>query len=129
MFLEYGRKFTPEKRSVLAVLTPRERRIFQGLGSLAVVTIAALVGIIWIFCSSNSRGTGIEILFMIVYLLYCCLWISIIGRLFRNQTAFVAWTVTLIVIQMFICPVFMDLSVYIEALRYIKYLFPLGIYI
>lgn len=129
MFLEHGRKFEPEKRRVLAVLTPKEQCIFQVLGSFAVVSIAAFVGLIWIFCSSASRGTGIEILFMVLYLLYCWLWIWVIGRLFQSQTTFMVWTVTMIVIQMLICPVFIDLSVYIQALDYIKYLFPLGIYI
>ena len=77
MFLEHGRKFEPEKRRVLAVLTPKEQCIFQVLGSFAVVSIAAFVGLIWIFCSSASRGTGIEILFMVLYLLYCWLYYSL----------------------------------------------------
>lgn len=129
MFMEHGREFESGKRKIRFALSAKERCFFQGLGYLAAATIAALAGGIWIICTPDSRGIGIEILRMIMYLLYGSVWTTVVGKLFRNQTSFIAWTVTFIVIQILICPVFMDVSVYIEALRYIRYLFPLGIYL
>ena len=129
MFMEHGKKFESGKRNVFQALPGREQWIFEGTGYLAATTVAAVAGVVWIVCSTDSRGTGMEIIRMAIYLLYCSLWILLVGRLFRNQTAFMAWTVTLIVIQIFVCPVFVDFSAYIEALRYIGYLFPMGIYL
>lgn len=129
MFMEHGKKFESGKRNVFRALPAREQRIFEGMGYLAVTTVAAVAGVIWIVCSKDSRGFGVEISRMIIYLIYCSLWILLVGRLFRKQTAFMAWTVTCIVIQIFICPVFVDFSAYMEALHYIGYIFPMGIYL
>lgn len=129
LFMEHGQKFEGGKAALFKALDRREKRIFEGLGYLATVTIAAVTGLVCILFTEESRGFFIETGLMLLYLVCAGLWVFLVGRLFRNQTSFMGWNATLLVTQILICPVFVDFSVYVQALRYIGYVFPLGIYL
>lgn len=129
MFMEAGRKFEQEKRALLKAFEIRERSIFVYLGVLAAVTAAMLVGIVWIISTEESRGIWQEGIFMLLYVLYSALWVICVGQLFRNRTTFMAWATTLSLIQLILCPVFVDFSIYLRALRYVRCIFPMGIYL
>lgn len=97
-------------------------------GNLATVTVQSIAGFILIMTESN-RGFFIELKAIILFVLLSALWVLVFGRLFRNEITYVSFIVTLIVVNLMICPVFIDLSVYVPALQYISYCFPLGIYL
>lgn len=129
MFMEYGSRFGVGKCDFFKALNNKESQIFVCIGMLAAATIAVFVGLILILALTENRSIGREIFCMLFYVMYCALWILLVGCLFRDKMTFIVWTVALFVIQILVCPVFMDFSQYIKVLRYISYIFPMGIYL
>lgn len=129
MFMQHGKKFESNQGAIFKALEKKERVIFEYLGYLASVTIAAVAGGFLICSAAGSRGILVEGTDLFLYLAYGGAWICLVGRLFRNKLSFTAWTTTLMLLQMFLCPVFVDLSAYVKVLKYIRCIFPLGIYL
>lgn len=126
LWMAQGRRFGGSKNGVLSALDRGRRLSFQYLGCLAEATIPAIVGIVLTFLSPGHRGVGTEICGMVLFVLVCGFWVPAVGGLFQNSTAFAGWTLTMLLIQMAVCPVFIDLAVYVPAVKVIRWGFPLG---
>ena len=81
---------------------------------------------ILVLLSPGHRGAEREIASMVVFVLVCSFWVLAVGRLFRSSTAFAGWTLTMLLVQMAVCPVFADLAAYVPAVKVIRWGFPLG---
>lgn len=77
----------------------------------------------------ESRGVVIELFRMFLLVFIGALWVSIVGGWFRSSMALSAWVLAFVVIQLVLCPVLINISAYLPAVDYIKYLFPLGWYV
>lgn len=126
LWMAQARKFGENGRGVLSVLDRGRRRWFQFLGCLAEATIPAAVGLLLILLSPGHRGLLTETAGMVLFVLVCSLWVPVAGSLFHNSTTFAGWTLTILLIQMAVCPVFVDLAGYMPALKVIRWVFPLG---
>lgn len=129
MFTAVGRKFEKSGKGIRLALDIRQRRIFDYLDYIAAATPAAAVGLAVILMFEENTFVLTEFLFMLIYVLLCGLWILIVGSLFKNSTTFAAWIMTLVVINILVCPVLFDASDFIPAINYVNWLFPLGIYL
>jgi hypothetical protein len=57
------------------------------------------------------------------------LWGLVSSRIFRSYVSYLAQILIIVLANVLLCPVFFDILTYVRALRYIRLLFPLGVYI
>ncbi len=126
LWMAQGRKFGGSGLGVLSALDQGRRRRFRYLGCLAEATVPAAAGLFLIMSAPGHRGIGTEIGSMVLFVLVCSLWVSAAGCLFHNSTSFAGWTLTILLVQMAVCPVFADPGEYLPALKVIRWGFPLG---
>ncbi|MDE7066791.1 MAG: hypothetical protein K2O83_03790, partial [Schaedlerella arabinosiphila] len=126
LWMAQARKFGGNGNGILSALDRGRRWKFLYLGCLAEATIPAAVGVILVLLSPGHRGAEREIASMVVFVLVCSFWVLAVGRLFRSSTAFAGWTLTMLLVQMAVCPVFADLAAYVPAVKVIRWGFPLG---
>lgn len=129
LWYEGGRRFEKGGTNVYAVLDRKRRNIFEFTGYLASATTSSTLLLIIILIFTNSRSKLEEIVAMLMFVIFCSLWMLVVGRLFKNSTTFVSWAMALSFVQVLICPVFVDLAEYFPALEYIRLLFPTGWYL
>ena len=129
LWLECGRKFEQREMSVYAALDRKRRGVFEYCGYLAAVTIPAVVGGISILLFAEHRGVVKEIGLLIFFLFLAALWVLLIGKFFKRSMTFAAWALTLVGVQLLICPVFVDLAEYFPALGVLRWVFPLSWYL
>ncbi|NBJ02870.1 hypothetical protein D3Z62_22900 [Lachnospiraceae bacterium] len=126
LWMAQGRKFDGNGNGALSALDWRRRRRFRYLGCLAEATVPAAAGILLILSAPGHRGIGAEISSMVLFVLVCSFWVPTVGSLFHNSTSFAGWTLTILLVQMAVCPAFVDLAEYVPALKVIRWGFPLG---
>ena len=66
---------------------------------------------------------------MILLLAACIMWIWIVGKWIQNLTGFTSSIFLLVLINLVFCPIFVDIAAYIPALKFVRYFFPVGIYL
>ena len=126
LWMAQGRKFDGNGNGALSALDWRRRRRFRYLGCLAEATVPAAAGILLILSAPGHRGIGAEISSMVLFVMVCSFWVPTVGSLFHNSTSFAGWTLTILLVQMAVCPAFVDLAEYVPALKVIRWGFPLG---
>lgn len=129
VLMNHGKKFEQKDCSFEKALMPREAVCFEFIRYLAGAAIPALIGICLMMYNGNGAGILRETAGMLVLVLTSALWVVCIGKLFRNSITYASWIMTLVIGNLLLCPVFIDLSEYLPAIRYINCIFPLGIYL
>lgn len=125
-----GRKLEKTSMGLYGVLDSKNKSVYMILQILAELTVPAICMLVMISCFGQySRGIFRESIGMIMFVCICCLWVEIIGQFINTSTAWSGLVLTLCVIQVVLCPVFINLSSYFPAAKYLKYLFPLGWYV
>lgn len=128
LLMAYGESLE-KKDQVKNALARRDRYIYEYLNYFASATIAAAAGLAAVYFAESSRGVMAEAGKMLLYLLAGSLWMLVFGRLWRNRVSFLAWTAVLIMAQLLLYPVFFDFSEYVPALQYMRWVFPLSVYL
>lgn len=129
LFVEYGRRFEAGSGKPYLALPAPFGEEFQMLGLLAAGTVPAVAGLVLLLCSGESRGLLREISAMILLLAACIVWIWIVGKWIQNLTGFTSSIFLLVLINLLFCPVFVDIAAFIPALKFVRYLCPVGIYL
>ena len=129
LWMTFGRRFEGNGRGICLALDRKRQKRFEYLGYLAAVTIPSVTGIGVVMAVGESRGVVIELFRMCLLVFIGALWVSIVGGWFRSSMALSAWVLAFVVIQLVLCPVLINISAYLPAVDYIKYLFPLGWYV
>ncbi len=129
LFLFYGRKFEADKDKVVKALMPKERVVYTACGMLATATLPALMGWVLVILCPDSRGIWQETCAMALFLIYAVAWVMLLGRVSRSMENHISLILIMLVLNLVICPILIDLSVFLPAMRYIKYLSPVGLYL
>ncbi len=129
LFLYYGRKFEADKDKVVKALMPKERMVYTACGMLANATLPAVMGLILVMLCPDSRGIWQETCAMAVFLIYAIVWVMLLGGLSRSMENHISLILIMLVLNLVICPILIDLSVFFPAMRYLKYLSPVGLYL
>jgi hypothetical protein len=125
----YGMKKFESGYSYPIALTKRESCMFSLCGHLSSGTLAAAFGLILVAFSGQSRGFGTELVRMILLVISSALWGLVASRIFRSYVSFLAQVLIIVLVNVLLCPVIFDIVTYVRAFRYIRLLFPLGMYI
>lgn len=136
-----GASFLEERnRKVLSQLERGKRHRFECAGILASATPILLIGSslsVW-----NTMQTGIgaamgsvtgfvftgEIFRMLLLVGASLLFTAAAMCIFRSSTGMLSALPVFLLMQIIVCPVFVDVSFYVPAVKYIRYLCPIGYY-
>ena len=129
IYVEYGRRFDAGSGKPYLALPAPLGQGFQMMGLLAAGTVPALTGVVLLFCSGEGCGLLREISAMLLLLAVCIVWIWIVGKWIQNLTGFTSCIFLLVLINLLFCPVFVDIAAFIPALKFVRYLCPVGIYL
>ena len=125
-----GKKLEKTSMGLFGVLNRRSQIVYTTMQALAELTIPAVCALIIVLLSGqNSRGVLLECAWLLIFICICSIWTALVGQLIHTATAWSGWVLTLCLVQVIICPVFFNLSQYIPAVRYLKYLLPVGWYV
>lgn len=128
MLMSAYRQHEAKEKAIYKALTRRESVLFKGLSSIAEATLFAGVGVVLLLMLPENRGIIGESLAMLRFVLYSSAWLVVFGSCFKKASGWHAWTLTILFVNFIISPIIFDLSRYIPATAYIRYLLPLGIY-
>ncbi|MBQ9989857.1 MAG: hypothetical protein IJP31_02790 [Lachnospiraceae bacterium] len=129
MLMAVGRKFIPVKTRFDRALNPVERFGFGFLEKLAAGTFPALAGWILLEWMGESRGLLKEGCALLLLLFFGSLWCQLAAGLFKKETSFMAGALVVLLACLLICPVWVDAGTVVPAVRYLRLIFPVGIYL
>lgn len=129
MLLAYGKKFEANGCSVQKAMDKGERFVYGCMNLTAAGTIPAVAGLGLILMLSGHRGVLKEIILMVLFLILSAVFITVLGSLVKKSTTYLAGTVSLLMVNLLLCPVFIDWATYVPAIGFLRLIFPLGIYL
>lgn len=107
----------------------QNRVMLQAANLLAVATPVSAAGIFLMCNVTASRGFFSEMLHMMGLVIISCMVVLLLKSLLKTKSAMWAGLLAFMVIQILICPVFLNGSTVVPALSYLKYVVPLGYYL
>lgn len=130
MYMYAGKNLT-RRGNIKAALKRSDAVWFDFLGITASGIISVFIMlVIMCFVSRHSTGIwGVAVLSAkpVGFILYSALWITCVTRLMKNRMSYYAGIIVIMVFFLMLCPVFVDLSQYLPAIRYIRILVPLSV--
>ena len=115
------------KKSMAPVWQSRsgaERNACLFIYDLSMATIPLLAGVCYL-AVVKGRGLYYGVVF-VCYAFVCCIWVSIFGRLFRREETYASWMLSLFLVNVVVCPVFVNLAALVPAMGVVNQVFPLG---
>lgn len=129
IFMASGKQFDPKMKGIYKALNKKELRYFKITGYVAQVTLMAIIGTLLIIFSSRSRGLFVEIVSMVIFLMMNCVWTLLLSERMKSAHTLGAWVLVILVVNLLVSPTLIDLALYVPAVKYISYLFPMGMYL
>ena len=129
MFMSYGNRYTEHGKKIENALCAGERLGYVCINQLAAGTIPLIAGIIVIYLFMNPVNMVIEIFGIVGFLIVSSIWIGILGNFFKTGSSFTGAIISVLLINLLACPVFINFETYVPAIQYIRLLFPLGWYL
>lgn len=129
VFLACGRKFEDRGRAVEMALNKRERFLYGCLSHGAAGILPALVGMVLVVLYGENGSplmAGASLLLLVVI---SSVWVTMVGIFLQKQTTFVAMILSVVTANMLVCPIFLNVENYVPALKVVKIMFPVGLYL
>ena len=126
MYLAYSKKWENESRAVLKALPQRDRNVYMAAVIFAGVTFPAIIATIFSIMIPETRGVLTEIIAMIVLIVISTIWIMLLGKVIKNYMTYIGSGVAILLANIICCPIFVDLAVFVPAIKYIRMLLPMG---
>lgn len=129
IFLAYGKKYEPANKAVYQMQRTFDRYQMFFCSEVAAGTVPGILGLFFILRNSQNRGIMLETGKMILFVFFSAVWVLIVGIFLKNELSHIASIIMIMASSLILCPVFVDLSFYIPAVRYVRVLLPLGVYL
>ena len=104
----------------------------QLMNDLAIGLIPIVIALLSVMISGKSRGFAIELSGLIAMAAYLELWLFFIRKTMRANRKDIEqqhiWAVILVLIQLLICPVFVNLADKLTIMKYVSLISPLGLF-
>lgn len=128
MFFAYAETQLMESDHVELALNRKDQFIYRYVKMLASAVLPSVSGLILILMFGQNRGIMVEGLHLILFVCLSALWLNLVGRWLGRAEDLSTWMLSMIVLHLLICPIFYDFSIYVPAIKWLRYLLPLGIY-
>lgn len=129
LFLGRGRRLEAGGMAVENALPKTERIRYECTDILASGTYSMIAGLLLVIVSPRSHGVWQEITAMLVFAVFAVIWVWLLGKTVHHVEGLISGAFCILVINVLICPVYFDLSNYIPAVKYIKYISSVGLYL
>lgn len=113
-----GRVQRLHKKWMFQTFTVLVPALFMGVAALLVFAV-----------TGNLKGIGTEIGGMVFYQMLLIIYCSILKRIWKNEEQFSGVMPVLVLSAAVVCPVFVDLSVFLPVLKVLEKLYPLAYYL
>lgn len=129
----FGRtRFSLECRRMTEALRGMDRAVWPFLSILApvmlvdiLITAAYLIGL-WIYKSLTLKGALLSVLIFLIYGIVCAVWSYLYSLLFRKEAMYLGTIVGVIVLSLLTCRAFFNISSFLPALGFLKWIFPVN---
>ena len=129
MFMAYGSKYEESNKRIEKSLTLFNRFIYSCTKQIAAGSIPAILGIFAIHYLGAASNIVEEFVRIIIFLFLSSVWITTVGKFIKNGYAFAGTIISMLLINLLVCPIYINFENYIPAISYIRYIFPLGWYL
>ena len=129
MFLSYNKGNRNNASDFRTILNKKDGVIFDIQELISVGLLPAVSGLLVILFTKESRGAIVEILATCLLLVVSTIWILLFAFLCKNEVNYLSMFLIISMTQIIVCPIFWDISRYSKVLEYIRYLFPVGMYL
>lgn len=126
LYLAYSKKWENENKAVLKALPQRDRNAYMAAVIFAGVTFPAIIAATFSIMIPETRGVLTEIIAMIVLIVISTIWIMLLGKVIKNYMTYIGSGVAILLANIICCPIFVDLAVFVPAIKYIRILLPMG---
>lgn len=113
-----GRVMRLNRKGVFQILTITVPAFVMGVTALFVFAVTGIL-----------EGIGTEIGRLICYLFFLTIYCSILKRIWKDEEKFCGVIPVFVLSAAVVCPVFMDLSVFLPVLKVIEKLYPMSYYL
>ena len=118
-----------EYQNFLKSMELRNRVLLQATNLLAVATPISIATVLLMCNTVVSRGYISELIHMMGLVIISGIEVLLLKSLLKTKSAMWAGLLAMIVLQILVCPVFLNGSTVVPALSYLKYVVPLGYYL
>lgn len=128
MYLAYSQRWEVGSRAVLKALSRKDQVMYMAISVLAAATIPAILSMGIAVFAQETRGMLIEMITMIILILVSIIWITLLGKIIKNYMTYIGCGLAVLLANAVLCPIFIDLSVFVPAIKYVRMMLPLGWY-
>lgn len=125
IFLTCGQGMDPFQK----YLPRRQGWIYQFIKCLSIALPLCILGLVLLAGFTEMKEGPGEILDMVVLVLTGYLLSVFFGKVCKRKERYNAIVFSLLLLNLTVCPIFLELSLLIPGLRYLRLLFPVGIYL
>ena len=113
---------------IMRGLRRSERFAFSLISNLAEISIPGIIFIVLSGILEPLRGIAVpmQILIWLGFLLYAALWAALFTLFFRSRLTYHSWMMTILGLNLVLCPIIWDPAMLHPGLRLIGYLLPVG---
>jgi hypothetical protein len=105
----------------------KEQMLWSNL--LARMTVPGIFGFVLIRYMAQPADFGVDLLKYLGFLLYSLVWCRVIGSIFRRRESYAATFLIILLLHLFLCPIFFDAQMLSPVLGRLGYLLPTGWYL
>ncbi|MDD6291936.1 MAG: hypothetical protein PUA77_09185 [Lachnospiraceae bacterium] len=129
MYFANGRIYETGGKWVSRCFSGSESLLFSVMQILAAVTLPALAGIALLLTLPASRGMTRELIRLVSFVAVGSVWTAICAKPVKSAQAFAANGFILLLMTVLIYPVFQDITLFVPAAEYVRYLTPFFLWI
>ena len=128
IFIMYGYNYSGNGQSIVKSFTLKSRVAYRFVSSFANGLIIGVVGLICTFAFSG-KASLYDIPRLLIFIMICVIFTCIVGEIIKKEDTYTALCPVLLTLQLIICPIIIDLDMYLPIIPLLRYLFPVTYYL
>ena len=128
VFIMYGYNYSGNGRSIVKSFNVRSRIVYRFISSLSHGLMIGTVGLICTFAFSDKSSLA-DIPRLIIFIVISVIFTCIVGAIVQKEDTYTALCPVLLTVQLIICPIIIDLDMYLPIIPLLRYLFPVTYYL
>lgn len=119
-----------EKKDLFQKYLPRKRRLLY-LFFKAIVSsfLVGAVGLILLGMTNQLQTIWLELVGLIILVICSYIVSALFLFIMRDEDKYVSLVFGLVLLNLAVCPIFFDVAQLVGAIKYVRFLFPVGIYL
>ena len=128
VFIMYGYSYSGNGMSIDKSLSFHSRIAYRFVSGLSRGMLIGVVGLICTFIFSDNASLY-DIARIMLFIVICVIFTNIVGAIIKKEDTYTALCPVLLTVQLIICPIIIDLDMYLPIMPLLRYLFPVTYYL